>query len=1146
MKLVIKFILSAALIIVSCFCSSYASESATQDALGNSSEYIVEYDGYSINKVSLYSFSARYFMLLDEFLKIFHIAQEQIDSEGSYRFRINGDTYIFYPSDKMFEKNRNSEKLNGFQYYEQDGKILIETSAIADIIGFDMIIDSGAGTMKIEKNKIFDDYNKYSKEGEGQNLTPEYITPLPAGSDEENQSIPGSLPAGESLSADEFNDLALKEKTEPIESLASGEGNKENEIYSDSGELQPEIQTHTRNPDYKLKQIDSKNINEDNLLVFEVRIGELSYDQLIDVYQHEPEENSPVYLSLSQLSEALDFPINISKKNKTAEGWFIKEDKTFKLDLENKTVEVEGKKEELKTGEVFFYNGDIFFIEDKLKEWFPIDYEINFSGQVIKLKPRVLLPFQEKQIREVNRNVQLKYTKKDNYEKIIPEYKLFQMPQADINLSVDSTGNFNGKNSTSAAYNALMTSELGYWTTDSYLSGNDKEVDSFRFQADKVDPNNDLYGSGVSSLSFGDISSIPVGLVSGSSLGRGVSVSTYPLSRPDEFAKKVIEGNVQPGWEVELYRNDQLVGFQTAGSDGRYKFEDVDVLYGENVFKLIFYGPQGEILEKTQKVFIDSNLLKKGQYNYRVSANQKGKNLVQTNSVQPHDLEKMVVQGEYGLTDKYTISSSMVSDEYLDKYNQVNQNIFQSFDFSTNFKGIFSNFNLATNYSNPGFAVKQTSVTNYKGSNINFSQIFYNDYENESLALNPDKPVWTSDITADRRFNFKYLKNLNTVFSIAPEVRESGDKALQITNRTSFVKEGLAFSNILALQKVTDTEDTVSGSISARAAHNKGFIRSDISYDLYNGEAIRNANLSYQSIFKDNIFYRFDVGQNFAGKEVTSFGISLSRDFKRFIGTVNSTVSNKGDYTIGVTIGLSLYQNIDDSLFFDSQSYSNMGNAEAFAYLDDNYDGTYDNNEKLIKTSKFNKGNKLVEEKPYKGKTFIRALSPNSFTDISFDASSLEDPLLNSEKQGYSLFSRPASRNKLSFPIIKTAEMDGTIYIKTPESKTKKPETKKDADKDKENKDDVEELGDEMLPQETVSGLNIFLLDEQGKRVATVTSEFDGYFLFEKVKPGKYFIVLDDKQLGSLSLKQLDKPKVLVNKDNDYYTDNNIYLQHQE
>ena len=124
--------------------------------------------------------------------------------------------------------------------------------------------------------------------------------------------------------------------------------------------------------------------------------------------------------------------------------------------------------------------------------------------------------------------------------------------------------------------------------------------------------------------------------------------------------------------------------------------------------------------------------------------------------------------------------------------------------------------------------------------------------------------------------------------------------------------------------------------------------------------------------------------------------------------------------------------------------------------------------------------------------------------------------------------------------------MDGTIYIKTPESKTKKPETKKDADKDKENKDDVEELGDEMLPQETVSGLNIFLLDEQGKRVATVTSEFDGYFLFEKVKPGKYFIVLDDKQLGSLSLKQLDKPKVLVNKDNDYYTDNNIYLQHQE
>jgi hypothetical protein len=94
------------------------------------------------------------------------------------------------------------------------------------------------------------------------------------------------------------------------------------------------------------------------------------------------------------------------------------------------------------------------------------------------------------------------------------------------------------------------------------------------------------------------------------------------LETPEEFDRITLEGNLPLGWEVELYRNEVLLEFQSASADGRYRFEDVSLLFGVNVLRLIFYGPQGQQREEVRQVRVDTDQISAGEFRYRIAANQ--------------------------------------------------------------------------------------------------------------------------------------------------------------------------------------------------------------------------------------------------------------------------------------------------------------------------------------------------------------------------------------------------------------------------------------------------------------------------------------------------------------------------------------------
>ena len=111
-------------------------------------------------------------------------------------------------------------------------------------------------------------------------------------------------------------------------------------------------------------------------------------------------------------------------------------------------------------------------------------------------------------------------------------------------------------------------------------------------------------------------------LVTGSSNGLGVKISNHPVDTPDEFDSITLDGDLLTGWDVELYRNEVLIDFKTSQADGRYNFTDVPLLFGVNILKLIFYGPQGQVREEIKQLRIGPGQIKPGQTLYKAYANQ--------------------------------------------------------------------------------------------------------------------------------------------------------------------------------------------------------------------------------------------------------------------------------------------------------------------------------------------------------------------------------------------------------------------------------------------------------------------------------------------------------------------------------------------
>ena len=100
---------------------------------------------------------------------------------------------------------------------------------------------------------------------------------------------------------------------------------------------------------------------------------------------------------------------------------------------------------------------------------------------------------------------------------------------------------------------------------------------------------------------------------------RGVALTNAPYVRPSYFGIAGLDGRLAPGWEIEAYRQGQLVAFDSAGALGRFDLA-LPVQYGDNAVDLVAYGPFGEVRQFNRNYFVLGDLLGAGRAEYGLSA----------------------------------------------------------------------------------------------------------------------------------------------------------------------------------------------------------------------------------------------------------------------------------------------------------------------------------------------------------------------------------------------------------------------------------------------------------------------------------------------------------------------------------------------
>ncbi|GAC1587469.1 MAG: hypothetical protein NVS3B5_20960 [Sphingomicrobium sp.] len=162
-------------------------------------------------------------------------------------------------------------------------------------------------------------------------------------------------------------------------------------------------------------------------------------------------------------------------------------------------------------------------------------------------------------------------------------------------------------------------------------------------------------------------------LIASGGTGRGAVVTNRPLFNPTAFDRTHFEGELPTGWEAELYRNGELLGFTQDSRDQRYPFDDVALLYGENEIEIRLYGPQGQLRSRTEIVNVANSAAPPGKTWYWAGVNQTARHLISLHPTQtdPSTVPKVQATAalEHGLDARTSIGVAatmrLVDDERL-------------------------------------------------------------------------------------------------------------------------------------------------------------------------------------------------------------------------------------------------------------------------------------------------------------------------------------------------------------------------------------------------------------------------------------------------------------------------------------------------
>jgi hypothetical protein len=832
---------------------------------------------------------------------------------------------------------------------------------------------------------------------------------------------------------------------------------------------------------------------DEDLRILELRVEKYRLEDVLPTYQRK----DYLLVPLGYLAEILDLAIDADIGSGIAQGFVFKEEKTFYLDTTRNEVNIQGISYSYDERLIYVLDDDIYVDGSLLSKWFNITINADLLASTVTINSEEKFPFivrMEREEKIAKTRAQLN-TDIPYYPYHYEPYDLWNVPFIDQTFEGSSRHSDTGTTETLRS-TTYMTSDLLAMESSLYLfATNDDALDDFRFTIGKKDPESELLGfAGASEYVMGNITEPRLkNITIPGDQEAGALVSNFPLSRQAEYDRHRFIGNLLPGWEVELYHNDRLIGYQSKSVDGQYDFNDIPILFGRNYFRLVFYGPQGQVREEEQFFELGQALTKKGQHFYRALAsdNERGGS-------------RATAQYDVGLSNRFSASLIGASIPLGVNVTTVEQHNYVQAGLRGFWESFFATIDVIDDIDG-GEAVNFDLQTGIGSTVIKFNHTIMNNFFSEEYKLTAQEYNNNTEFRIDTTIPPSFIPRIPFSLELKMADFTSGNDRNELINLLSIQTFGLSLSNQLSYVQNSISQDIFTGTFGLSSHIDGVGIRGTVNYVFKPVDEITNVNITVRPPLYKNFQFTYGLNHSLLA-DITELSASASKAIGKYNLSLGARYNTDDvasiDARFSIGIGREPRQKKWDA---NAQAIAGRGSVSARVFLDNNQDGIFNEGDEPIENAGFtvNGGYQKVRTDE-SGIAFITGIPEHRPVNIAIKKSTLEDPLWTAALEGMRIVPRPGQAMQLDFPIFSSGEVDGTVYLVRNE---------------------------QTIPAGRVK---VEVINQEGRVIRSATTEYDGFYVISNIPLGTYSVRVSPSQMSSLNLKAEVEPSFVISADDQF------------
>ena len=807
-------------------------------------------------------------------------------------------------------------------------------------------------------------------------------------------------------------------------------------------------------------------------------------------------------LVLGDLLTMLDLPVTVDLQARRASGWAFRQDNRIEIDRARGEIVHGTVREAIAPGDLRDTPEGWCADSAALSRWLGVEFKIFAGASSVMIESKAKLPVELARER-LNR---AKYLHKaalplESGPAVKIPYRMWRAPALDFVVDAGITYSATSGVSVDRRASIAAAGEIGGLSYDARIVGGQaRAVEALRFRAYRSNPDGGLLGPlDATHFGLGDVAGLSHPLLGGQQ-GRGFEITNKPLFAPHSFDRTRFEGELQPGWQAEIYRNGQLLDFAGDDGSGRYHFDEVDLSYGDNQFEIILYGPQGQQESRFETINVGPEQLPPGETRYWAGANQPSRDLLGVMArpaVAPgtgaFEGETAVpdaqaaFQLEHGLDKRTSVAAMaatlLVGDE---KLTFVEGSVRRAIGPALVEAGVAYAPGGGKAFRAQALARIGEVAISAEAATLDH---FYYDGRLEGdatkLRVTLDAPVKLGKVPLGVHGEYRLLQRGDQRHDRA-EARLSGNFGRIYTGAgVGWERETLAGGIV---NERFDLKTLASGRVG------KVRLRGQAVWDLSPAAGLRTADVSAYWSASDRADWEVGLGYDSTSSR-TRARLSHVHRFDAFAATATVEAASDRSFAAGINLSFSL-DSSRGGIKPVRQPLASSGQVKARLFRDDNNNGLRDPGE-LAEAGVLLTGGAGAEAEPSgkDGVAILRGLTAYRPVAVGIDGSTLADPALAPRNALQTVVPRPGVTATIDIPLVGAGDIEGILVA-----------------------------GDGA----GLEGIDIEVLDRDGRVLGTARTDFDGFFLFERLPYGSYrFRLVESSAKAAKLATSLDVEAVL-------------------